>query len=70
MVGHWGGWPRFKERGLNDKYLPVWMQASGYNTFYTGKLFNGHAESNYKDPYPNGWTGSVSGHISLSVCLG
>jgi N-acetylglucosamine-6-sulfatase len=58
VVGHWGGWPRFKQRGLNNKYLPVWLQDSGYATYYTGKLFNAHDVSNYKDPYPAGWSAS------------
>lgn len=43
-------------QGLNDHYLPVWLQAAGYNTYYTGKLFNSHTTSNYDSPYPAGWT--------------
>lgn len=34
-----GGYPKFISQGLNDNYLPVWLQNEGYNTFYTGKLF-------------------------------
>jgi hypothetical protein len=37
-----GGYPKFISQGLNENYLPVWMQAAGYNTYYTGKLFNDH----------------------------
>lgn len=43
-------------QGLNSNYLPVWLQETGYNTYYTGKLFNAHTTSNYDSPYPAGWT--------------
>lgn len=35
------------------------MQNSGYNTYYTGKLFNGHTTSNYDSPHVSGYTGSA-----------
>lgn len=54
-----GGYRKFISQGLNDHYLPVWLQAAGYNTYYTGKLFNAHATDNYDKPYAAGWTGSV-----------
>ncbi|KAI0201229.1 arylsulfatase-like protein [Astrocystis sublimbata] len=53
-----GGYPKFISQGLNEKYLPVWLQNAGYNTYYTGKLFNWHAVDNYDSPYAAGWTGS------------
>ncbi|KEF58669.1 arylsulfatase [Exophiala aquamarina CBS 119918] len=53
----YGGYSKFISQDLNDKYLPVWLQEGGYNTFYTGKLFNGHNITNYNSPYPGGWTG-------------
>ncbi|KAK3320357.1 alkaline-phosphatase-like protein [Cercophora scortea] len=53
-----GGYPKFIRQGLNDAYLPVWLQEAGYNTYYTGKLFNAHDVQNYKAPYAKGWTGS------------
>jgi arylsulfatase A-like enzyme len=34
------------------------MRQSGYNTYYTGKLFNSHTMDNYNDPYVKGYTGS------------
>ncbi|KAH8162617.1 hypothetical protein CIB48_g5621 [Xylaria polymorpha] len=46
-----GGYPKFISQGLNDKYLPVWLQSVGYNTYYTGKLFNAHAVDNYDSPF-------------------
>lgn len=52
----YGGYPKFVAQGLNDNYLPVWLQAAGYNTYYTGKLFNAHTVGNYDRPYPAGWT--------------
>ena len=54
-----GGYRKFIDQGLNDHYLPVWLQDAGYNTYYTGKLFNAHAVDNYDKPYAAGWTGSV-----------
>lgn len=53
-----GGYPKFISQGLNENYLPVWLQRSGYNTYYTGKLFNAHSINNYNNPHPAGWTGS------------
>ena len=34
------------------------MQAAGYNTYYTGKLFNAQKVSNYNKPHAAGFTGS------------
>ena len=45
-------------QGLNDNYLPVFLQEAGYNPYYTGKLFNAHDIGNYDSPFPAGWTGS------------
>ena len=53
-----GGYPKFVSQGLNGRYLPVWLQDAGYNTYYTGKLFNAHTIENYGTPYPAGFTGS------------
>ncbi|KAI0513279.1 arylsulfatase-like protein [Xylaria bambusicola] len=53
-----GGYPKFISQGLNDKYLPVWLQAAGYNTYYTGKLFNAHSVQTYNSPFVAGWTAS------------
>jgi arylsulfatase A-like enzyme len=46
------------DRGFNDNFLPVWLQNAGYDTFYTGKLFNAHTVDNYHSPYVNGFNGS------------
>ncbi|KAK5075873.1 hypothetical protein LTR70_005525 [Exophiala xenobiotica] len=54
----YGGYPKFVEQGLNDNYLPVWLQGAGYNTYYTGKLMNAHSTDNWDSPFPAGWTGS------------
>ncbi|KAH8883260.1 Arylsulphatase [Thozetella sp. PMI_491] len=53
-----GGYPKFVEQGFNNDYLPIWLQAAGYNTYYVGKLFNSHTVSNYDNPHAGGWTGS------------
>jgi arylsulfatase A-like enzyme len=59
-----GGYPKFVERGFNERYLPVWLQEAGYRTYYTGKLFNVHSVENYDKPYPAGFTGTVDDRIS------
>jgi arylsulfatase A-like enzyme len=43
---------------LNENWLPVWLQQLGYNTYYTGKLFNSHSVTNYNQPPVNGFNGS------------
>lgn len=53
-----GGYPKFIDRGFNGNYLPVWLQQAGYDTYYTGKLMNGHSLENYDSPYPAGFNGS------------
>ncbi|SPO01686.1 probable arylsulfatase [Cephalotrichum gorgonifer] len=53
-----GGFPKFVTQGLNEAYLPVFLQDAGYSTYYTGKLFNAHDTENYNNPFPGGWTGS------------
>ncbi|KAI0596222.1 arylsulfatase precursor [Biscogniauxia sp. FL1348] len=52
----YGGYPKFVSEGWNDKYLPIWLQEEGYNTYYTGKLMNGHSVTTYNSPYAKGWT--------------
>ncbi|OTB06196.1 hypothetical protein M426DRAFT_10012 [Hypoxylon sp. CI-4A] len=54
----YGGYPKFVAEGYNDNYFPVWLQEAGYNTYYTGKLFNVHTVENYNSPPPGGFTGS------------
>ncbi|KAK8096984.1 Arylsulphatase [Apiospora kogelbergensis] len=58
VVPPYGGYPKFVSQGLNDKYLPIWLQDAGYNTYYTGKLFNAHSVNNYGSPHAAGWTSS------------
>ena len=53
-----GGYPKFVSQGFNEAWLPLWLQDAGYNTYYTGKLFNSHSLSNYDSPFPSGFTGS------------
>lgn len=53
-----GGYPKVVDRGINDDYLPVWMQEAGYNTYYAGKLWNFHSVSNYDAPHARGFNGS------------
>ncbi|OAA80225.1 Arylsulfatase [Akanthomyces lecanii RCEF 1005] len=54
----YGGYPKFIKQGFNDDWLPVWMQQSGYQTYYVGKLMNAFDPSNYNSPYVNGFNGS------------
>jgi arylsulfatase A-like enzyme len=53
-----GGYPKFIEQGLNEKHLGVWLQDEGYNTYYTGKMMNGHSVDTYDRPRMRGWNGS------------
>ncbi|POR33559.1 Arylsulfatase [Tolypocladium paradoxum] len=54
----YGGYGKFVAEGLNENYLPVWLQAAGYNTYYTGKLMNGQSIGTYNKPFAAGWTRS------------
>jgi arylsulfatase A-like enzyme len=53
-----GGYPKFVAEGFNKDWLPLWLQAAGYSTYYTGKLFNAHTVENWNSPHPSGWTSS------------
>jgi N-acetylglucosamine-6-sulfatase len=54
----YGGYPKFVQQGLNENWLPVWLQELGYNTYYTGKLFNAHTVDNSDDPHVKGFNHS------------
>ncbi|KAM0460694.1 hypothetical protein ACHAO4_001484 [Trichoderma viride] len=54
----WGGYPKFVQNGYNDHHLALWLQQSGYNTYYVGKLFNAHTVYNYDSPPVSGYTQS------------
>jgi hypothetical protein len=56
-------------QGLNDNFLPVWLQGAGYDTYYVGKLFNAHTVDNYHSPYVRGFTSSVSWTIKPILFL-
>ncbi|KAI8932845.1 hypothetical protein NX059_010328 [Plenodomus lindquistii] len=58
VAAPYGGYPRFIEEGFNDDYFPVWLQEAGYNTYYTGKMMNGHSITTYNNPRMAGWNGS------------
>ncbi|KAB8076580.1 alkaline-phosphatase-like protein [Aspergillus leporis] len=53
-----GGYPKFINQGFNDNFLPVWLQQAGYDTYYTGKMMNGHSVENYASPHIAGFNGS------------
>ena len=53
-----GGYPKVVQQGINDDNLFLWMQAAGYNTYYTGKLWNFHSVDNFQAPYARGFNGS------------
>ena len=53
-----GGYPKFVQQGFNSNFLPVWLQQAGYNTYYTGKLFNAHSILTYDKPHVAGFNGS------------
>ncbi|PNW86425.1 hypothetical protein CHLRE_02g086000v5 [Chlamydomonas reinhardtii] len=52
-----GGAFQFLERGLDSDYLPVWLQAAGYNTYLVGQFLNGFNRSVLQQyGCPQGWT--------------
>lgn len=53
-----GGYPKFVSEGHNENWLPLWLQDAGYNTYYSGKLFNAHTVDNYNLPFAKGFNGS------------
>ena len=53
-----GGWPKIAAEGWNDNNLFVWMQEAGYNTYYTGKLWNAFSVDNYDTPHARGFNES------------
>jgi arylsulfatase A-like enzyme len=63
----YGGYPKFVSQGYNSAYLPVWLEYAGYNSYYTGKLFNAHSVTTYNDPYPAGFKHTVRAPGPLSV---
>ena len=54
----YGAWKKVHEDKINDDYLPLWLQDGGINTYYVGKLSNGHSIGNYQKRKAKGWTGS------------
>ncbi|KAF7587871.1 hypothetical protein BBP40_006640 [Aspergillus hancockii] len=54
----YGGYPKFVSEGHNENWLPLWLQSAGYNTYYTGKLFNAHTVDNYNTPFAKGFNTS------------
>lgn len=58
MWAPYGGYPKIVREGINEDYLPTWLQSLGYNTYYAGKLWNQHSIENYNSPYAQGFNGS------------
>lgn len=54
----YGGYPKIVREGINENYLPTWLQDNGYNTYYAGKLWNQHSVENYNSPYAQGFNES------------
>ncbi|KAJ5569013.1 hypothetical protein N7450_011499 [Penicillium hetheringtonii] len=50
--------PGFVKSGLDERNLPVYLQPTGYDTYYTGKLINTNSTNKYNVPYFAGWNGS------------
>lgn len=55
-----GGFVKFKEEGIGDSTLGVWLQAAGYRTALMGKYLNGFPFSNDRLYIPPGWSEWVS----------
>ncbi|KAF2260108.1 putative arylsulfatase [Lojkania enalia] len=52
------GYHKFVDQGLNDDYLPIWLQDAGVNTHFVGKLLNEQGVKTYDKPHAKGWTNS------------
>jgi hypothetical protein len=50
-----GGADKFNDEKLDNDYLPLWMQALGYNTYFTGKFINQYGSRHVEDRCPLGW---------------
>jgi N-acetylglucosamine-6-sulfatase len=61
-----GGYKEIVRNGFNTDYLPIWLQNHGYDTYYTGKLYNGMDEHLVKENPVQGWTKAVrrARHVS------
>ena len=53
-----GGYQKVVSQGINDNYFFLWMQAAGYVTYYTGKLWNGQTAKLYNNPPARGFNQS------------
>ncbi|KAL1925836.1 uncharacterized protein VTP21DRAFT_719 [Calcarisporiella thermophila] len=52
----YGGYPQYAQLDLGNDALPVWLQASGYDTYFIGKYMNTYGVKTYNKPTPQGWT--------------
>ncbi|KAK7427598.1 hypothetical protein QQZ08_005873 [Neonectria magnoliae] len=59
----YGGYPKFVANGYSENHLALWMQQSGYNSYYAGKLFNAHTTDNYNRL----WSMAIQARISYSI---
>jgi N-acetylglucosamine-6-sulfatase len=57
-----GGWNAYRENGIYDENLPVWLQRSGYRTAHFGKFMNqyGAPDEPAETTVPPGWDRWVS----------
>ncbi|KAF7344962.1 Arylsulfatase [Mycena venus] len=67
IIPPYGGYTKFIAEGLNSEYLPVWLQDAGYNTYYAGKLLNGHSVINYDALYAKGFNSSATWQTGTDV---
>ena len=56
-----GGYEVFRELGLQDSTAATWLDDTGYETFYAGKLLNGYENERYVPPGWDEWY-AFSGH--------
>ncbi|WVQ74652.1 hypothetical protein IAR50_004254 [Cryptococcus sp. DSM 104548] len=54
----WGGWEIFNKLGYHGHTVPDFVQAAGYNTFYTGKFMNDHTDKNCESLPVSGFNSS------------
>ncbi|TYJ53503.1 hypothetical protein B9479_005889 [Cryptococcus floricola] len=54
----WGGWEIFNNLGYHGHTVPDFVQAAGYNTYYTGKFMNDHTDRNCESLPVSGFNSS------------
>ena len=56
----WGGWAHAHASGLENRTLPVWLNANRYYTAEVGKYLNGYNQASWSPPGWDLWRGMLN----------